>query len=185
MSDLLVPIVFPDYKITLETPAVVVQVPDYLPFVDIFPDEIRVPHTLNKISDLGHAGVLVINGRTGVTKYYEYGRYDPTKLGWVKKIIGLANVKIDLDGNPTEDSFLKVLQIISRRAGKSGRISAAIIKVEKKYETIVKYAERRMMMNSDPNRENYNIMTSLFQSTLYLETETNIQLKRCCNFLNL
>lgn len=85
MKDLLIPIVFPDYIITVETPPARIKKPDYLPYVDIFPNEVRVPHTKNKLSDLGHAGVLFINGKTGVTKYYEYGRYDPKKLGWVKK----------------------------------------------------------------------------------------------------
>jgi len=80
VSDLLSPIVFPDYRITVQTPATRIKVPDYLPYVDILPNEIRVPHTENKISDLGHAGVLLINGKTGVTKYYEYGRYDPKKI---------------------------------------------------------------------------------------------------------
>lgn len=45
MSDVLIPIVFPDYKIMVQTPAAKVSVPDYLPFIDILPNEIRVPHT--------------------------------------------------------------------------------------------------------------------------------------------
>ncbi len=77
MKDLLIPIVFPDYIITVETRPITVKIPDYLPYIDILPNEVRVPHTKNKLSDLGHAGVLFINGKTGVTKYYEYGRYDP------------------------------------------------------------------------------------------------------------
>ena len=159
MSDLLIPIVFPDYRITIQTPATRIKVPDYLPYVDILPNEIRVPHTKNKLSDLGHAGVLFINGKTGVTKYYEYGRYDPKKMGWVKKILNLPNVKIESNGDVTKQSLANVLQVISRKAGKRGRISAAYIKVENKYEKMLKYAQHRMAMNSNPNRERYDIIT--------------------------
>jgi len=159
MSDVLIPIVFPDYRITVETPATRIKVPDYLPYVDILPNEIRVPHTKNKISDLGHAGVLFINGKTGVTKYYEYGRYDPKKLGWVKKILKLPDVKIDSNGDITEQSLSNVLQVISMKAGKRGRISAAYIKVENKYGEMLKFSQHRMGMNSNPNREHYDIIS--------------------------
>lgn len=159
MNDLLIPIVFPDYLITVETPNITVQIPDYLPYIDILPSEVRVPHTKNKLSDLGHAGVLFINGKSGVTKYYEYGRYDPRKIGWVKKILNLPDVKIDSKGALVENSLKNVLQVISRKAGKNGRISAAFIEVENKYEAMLKYATIRMALNNDPNRERYDIAT--------------------------
>lgn len=159
MSDLLIPIVFPDYKITVETPEVDVKIPDYLPYVDILPNEIRVPHTKNKLSDLGHAGVLFINGKTGVTKYFEYGRYDPENIGWVKKIRNLPDVKLDSQGGVVQSTFAKVLHVISMKAGKKGRISAAYIKVKNKYDDMLKYARHRMALNSHPNREHYSILT--------------------------
>lgn len=156
MSDLVIPIVFPDYKITLETPATRVKVPDYLPYVDILPNEIRVPHTKNKISDLGHAGILFINGKSGITKYYEYGRYDPNKLGWVKKMLNLPDVTIDSSG-VVKQSLSRVLKIISDKAGKRGRISAAYIEVDSKYQAMLDYAQHRISLNSNPNRERYDI----------------------------
>jgi hypothetical protein len=159
MKDLLIPIVFPDYIITVETPAARVKIPDYLPYVDILPNEIRVPHTKNKLSDLGHAGVLFINGKTGVTKYYEYGRYDPKKLGWVKKILNLPDAKLNSSGELMESSLQKILQIISAKAGKRGRISGAYIEVENKYKAMLSYATIIMAINSDPNRERYDITT--------------------------
>lgn len=156
MSDLVIPIVFPDYKITVETPAARVKVPDYLPYVDILPNEIRVPHTKNKISDLGHAGVLFINGKSGITKYYEYGRYDPNKLGWVKKMLNLPDVTINSSG-VVEQSLSRVLKVISDKAGKRGRISAAYIEVDNKYQAMLDYAQHRIALNSNPNRECYDI----------------------------
>lgn len=158
MSDVLIPIVFPDYKIMVQTPASRVVVPDYLPFIDILPNEIKVPHTKNKISDLGHAGVLFINGKTGVTKYYEYGRYDLEKIGRVKKAQNLPDVKIDKNG-VTEQSLISVLKIISRKAGKLGRISGAYIKVENKYDAMLSFSQNRMAMNQNPNREAYDIFS--------------------------
>ena len=157
MSDLLMPIVFPDYQITVETPATKIKLPDYLPYIDIFPSEIQVPHTKNKFSDLGHAGVLFVNGKTGTTKYYEYGRYDPKQLGWVKKILMLPDSKVDSNGNVTEESLVNVLRVISNKAGKRGRISSAYIQVDDKFEDMLKYAKLRMEMNSNPNREQYDI----------------------------
>lgn len=159
MSDVLIPIVFPDYKIMVQTPAAKVKVPDYLPFVDILPNEIRVPHTKNKISDLGHAGVLFINGKTGTTKYFEYGRYDPEKLGWVKKIQNLPNVKVDKNGIVTEQSLINVLMIVSRKAGKLGRISGAYIEVENKYDAMLRFSQNRMALNKKPNRESYDLFS--------------------------
>ncbi len=157
MTDILIPIVFPDYLITVETPATKVKIPDLLPFIDILPNEIRVPPSKNKLSDLGHAGVLFINGKTGTTKYYEYGRYDAKKLGWVRKIINLPDVIIDSSGGVDKHSLKNTLQVISNKAGKGGRISGAYIEVGNKYEAMFNYAQVRMAMNSDPNRERYDI----------------------------
>jgi hypothetical protein len=72
--DVVVPLVFPDYKIAVEVQKIKV---DVLPWTDR--DNFTIPAFKEKVSNLGHAGVLFINGQTGVTKYYEYGRYDPPK----------------------------------------------------------------------------------------------------------
>ena len=79
--DTVIPIVFPDYLIALNTPRTKV---DILPWVDF--DSFWIPATKSKVAELGHAGVLFINGTSGKTKYYEYGRYDKANLGIVRKI---------------------------------------------------------------------------------------------------
>ena len=81
--DFVIPIVFPDYLIVVNERPVDIRIPDLIPGRDLFPDFIRVPVT--KLPDLGHAGVLFIKGRSGTTKYYEYGRYDRAALGWVMR----------------------------------------------------------------------------------------------------
>lgn len=76
MPDIAIPIVFPDYLIAVNTPKTRLQIPDLLPGLDILPDDIEIPETKNKFPELGHAGILFINGINGTIKYYEYGRYN-------------------------------------------------------------------------------------------------------------
>jgi hypothetical protein len=86
--DKVIPIVFPDYKITVEAQKVKV---DVLPWVDF--DNFTIPEYKDKISNLDHAGILFINGKNGTTKYYQYGRYDPPKnLGLVVKARNLPDI---------------------------------------------------------------------------------------------
>ena len=51
-------------------------------------------------SNLGHAGILLIDNKTGITKYYEYGRYDKAEIGEVRQRT-ISNVVMGKDGKPT------------------------------------------------------------------------------------
>lgn len=62
--DIVIPIVFPDYKIKVEIPKYEV---DVIPWIDF--DNFVTPKFERKLSNLGHAGVLFINGKNGTTKY--------------------------------------------------------------------------------------------------------------------
>ena len=151
--DAIIPIVFPEYKILVDLKPVE---------VDIFPalefDDFVIPGYQNRFSDLGHSGVLFINGVTGMTKYYEYGRYDSAGLGLVRRIpIPDANVK---EGSIDSASLKPVLAKISRVAGQGGRISAVYIEVEGKFSTLLNYAETRKRQNANSKREPYNIITN-------------------------
>jgi len=75
MPDVVIPIVFPDYLISVNTPTTRLPIPDLWPWGDILPDDVEVPATRNRLPELGHAGVLFISGARGTTKYYEYGRW--------------------------------------------------------------------------------------------------------------
>ena len=117
-------ICFPDYKINTE---------------------IKNPITNKtiKASGLGHAGVLLIDNKTGKTRYYEYGRYktlDGTK-GKVRNLI-IPNCKIK-DGKPTQESLDKVLNIISKKAGQSGNIEGAYVNSEK-FTEMDSYAKSKL-----------------------------------------
>lgn len=130
MADVIIPIVFPDYKIS--TP-------------------------VGKLGDLGHAGVLLIDGATGRTKYYEYGRYDNAGLGLVRKKT-VPDVALDkTTKKPTESSLAKTLHSIATQAGHSTRISGAYIEVSGGFLKAQKYADDRMKQNSDSTRESYGL----------------------------
>ena len=153
--DVVIPIVFPDYRITVEIQKREV---DVFPWVDF--DNFTVPRYEEKISNLGHAGVLFINGRNGVTKYNEYGRYDPPRnLGLVVKARNLPDVEI-VNGSVDYVSLKKPLSFISRVSGQSGRIQGVYIEVEDKYETMLAHAEFRKSQNADASRKSYDLITN-------------------------
>lgn len=159
--DIVIPIVFPDYLIGAgKTPKIEVDVPDLLPLFDIFPDQIRIPSKNLKLPELGHAGVLFINGRSGATRYFEYGRYDRAKLGLAHRK-DTPPVKIGKDNKPTHDSFKRVLARISKLAGNGGRIEGAYIEVaDGKFISMLQYANKRVMQNRMKNRKPYDIATN-------------------------
>ncbi|WP_444944606.1 hypothetical protein ACJJIK_07235 [Microbulbifer sp. ZKSA006] len=149
--DVVIPIVFPDYKIRVNVPRYKV---DILPWFDF--DNFSTPKLSQKLSYLGHAGVLFINGKNGITKYYEYGRYDAENLGLVVKAKNLpdalvVNNRVDLG------SLKRPLSFISRVSGQSGRIEGAYIEVEGKYQAMLEYAEGRKKQNNNPNRKPYEL----------------------------
>jgi hypothetical protein len=132
-EDILIPIAFPDYKVTLPS---------------------------GPQSELGHSGILFIRGSDGLTKYYEYGRYDPPEnLGLVRSK-SVSNIKFESNKRPTTISLKKVLREISERAGNKGRISAAYIVADGKYKTVLDYLEKRFSMNNNPDRKKYALFTN-------------------------
>ena len=103
----------------------------------------------------GHAGVLLIDNKTGLTKYYEYGRYDKPQLGVVNSY-AVSNVIIGADGRPTAESLNKVLKQISDKSGKGKEIEGAYIESDK-FKEMDAYAQKKLKENTDPNREPYSI----------------------------
>lgn len=120
----------------------------------VFPDY-KVSTKVGKIGGLGHAGVLLINNKTGYTKYYEYGRYGDNNRGKVNSF-AVSNVKIGKDGKPTIESLNKVMGQISDKAGHDGKIEGAYIKSDK-FKEMNNYAQDKMKENSDPKREEYSL----------------------------
>lgn len=153
--DVVIPVVFPDYKVAVEIQKTKVDVFPWTTF-----DDFHIPAYKDRISNLGHAGILFINGKTGTTKYYEYGRYDPPKnLGLVVKARNLPDVIVK-NGKIEFSSLKKPLSFISRISGQSGRIQGVYIEVENKYDAMLAHAELRKSQNAFPNRKSYNLMTN-------------------------
>lgn len=159
-KDVAIPIVFPDYLITVESPAGNVNVPDVLPWIDILPSRIKIPSAKLKVPYLGHAGILFIEGSSGFTKYYEYGRYDPAAHGLVRKQ-ALSDVKIGSNGRPTKLTFEKVLGEISRKSGQGGKIAGAYIELSPgAFVKMLAHASNRMKQNSNPKRAPYELLSN-------------------------
>lgn len=118
-------------------------------------DDLVFPARRLKLSDLGHAGVLFINGRTGLTKYYEYGRYDRGGLGLVRRV-SIPNAMVR-GGALDRASLGRPLAAISEIAGHGGRIEGCYIEVENKFDAMLAYAERRKQENANPRRRPYDI----------------------------
>lgn len=158
MLDIAIPIVFPDYLIAVSTPNASIRVPDLIPGFDLLPESIEIPETNNRLPELGHAGILFINGRNGTTKYYEYGRY-ASSLGNVRKLT-IRNVRIAAGGHSTKSSLTYVLSQISASSGQNGRISGAYIPVPGKYQAMLDYAQKRMLENRNPQRRSYDLTSN-------------------------
>jgi hypothetical protein len=158
IPDVSIPVVFPDYLIAVDTPPVNISIPD-LPFIDIpgVPDRVKIPKSHQKVPYLGHAGVLFFEGASGMTKYYEYGRYDPAALGIVRNI-SVPNLKMNA-AHPTKESLLALLARVSRSSGQGGRILGAYISlVPGAYSKMLAYANKRLRDNTNKMREPYDLL---------------------------
>ena len=156
-KDVAIPIVFPDYTIAVKSKAIVIQVPDLLPKINILPRQITIPKQNHHLPYLGHAGVLFIEGQSGLTRYYEYGRYDPAELGETRKR-SVPDVKMGRNGRPTRKTLAATLADISRKAGQHGRIEGAYIELDSPaFIRMEGYAMGRFKENTDKKRTPYDL----------------------------
>lgn len=150
--DVAIPLAFPDYLIAVETPQQVINVPDLLPFVDILPDRIVIKEQKTKLPYLGHAGVLFFKGSTGLTKYYEYGRYDRAAKGLVRR------VRIPDTTAGDNAALAATLNAVSRKSGQGGSIKGAYIELPNgAFEKMLAHARLREKENHNPRRKVYDI----------------------------
>jgi len=99
---------------------------------------------------LGHAGVLAIDAGTGLTKYFEYGRY-ASNFGQVEQRT-IPNVTIGADGRPTSDSVTHLYSYLSKHFGKRRPVRATYYRIAN-YHLIVQFALGRMY---DKHRRAYS-----------------------------
>src|SRR5262245_22772939 len=136
-----------------------ISLPD-LPLIDIpyAPPVIPIPDDTSMVPLLGHAGILFFDGRNGLTKYYEYGRYaKPNFIGKVQPRSHLPDVILS-NGKPTRPSLTAVLDAVSQKAGQSGRILAAYIQLPPgAFQRILAYCQKREADNTNPRRQPYDL----------------------------
>ncbi len=126
--------------------AIIITFPDY---------KIDTESRFGRVGGIGHAGVLLIDNKTGTTKYYEYGRY-PTADGTRGRVrnIRVDDVEMGPDGKPTSASLQKVLKQISERAGQNGNINGAYVKSDN-FAAMNDYAQQKLK-ESNPGNDEYD-----------------------------
>jgi len=126
---------------------------DAIPMV--FPDyKIRASGT--RWQGLGHAGIIIIDPKTGSTRYYEYGRYDKAGKGIVRRL-RIPDVKIDKKtGRPTEESLKRVIDSVSKQAGKGTRVEGTYVENDN-FQGMADYAAGRQGDNTNDGREEYSV----------------------------
>lgn len=110
------------------------------------------------LPELGHAGLLLIKASNGLTKYFEYGRYDAAELGLVRNK-PIPNAVLGPDGRPTDASWRAILGSTSSQSGQDGRIVGAIATAPNQFGVALHFAQDRMNLNSDPDRPPYRLLT--------------------------
>lgn len=138
-EDFVIPMVFPDYLIHIDGYE-----------AEIFGQKITIP--AQKAPYLGHAGVLVVNGKTGLTKYYEYGRYGPNG----KTRSGLIPDVTLKGGMITESSLKKTLRAVSNKHGQSGRVAGVVLRGQV-FDQALAWLKAKEAENSDPKRQAYDL----------------------------
>lgn len=132
--------------------------PDHVVFI-VFPHvTIEVP-SVGQVPEIGHAGVLLIKGGSGLTKYYEYGRYDPAALGIVRNK-SVPNVVMQADGAPTTASLKHTFRVISEQSGKRTMVSSVIYRTEDQFDHGLALCAAALAQNSNPARPPYSVLTN-------------------------
>ncbi len=103
---------------------------------------------------LGHSALIAVDPDTGVTKYYEYGRYDKAGFGLVqnKEVPNL----VMKDGKPTEESLKKLYNFISKSYGQNKPVDASYYE-DADFQKTVDFAIDRM---NDKNRKPYSLLNN-------------------------
>lgn len=157
-NDVVIPVVFPDYLIHVDTPAVNIPLPN-VPYFDT-PSRITIPGTSQRVPYLGHAGVAFFDGTRGTTKYFEYGRYPPAGALGLTRRVSMPDVSISGSGAPTRTTLTALLRTISNSSGQRGRVVGAYIQLPPgAFSLMLTYANARVAENSNSRRTPYDLFT--------------------------
>jgi RHS repeat-associated protein len=116
------------------------------------------------VPGIGHAGVLLIDNKSGEVKYYDFGRYGKNDKGIVRndKTLGIKLDQIPLgsDGKLDQTAISDRLKTISESVGKGSLISGAYIESDK-YKEMNEYANGLFEeTNSSSSDDTYDKITN-------------------------
>lgn len=112
-----------------------------------------------RVPGIGHAGVLLIDNKSGEAVYYDYGRYGKDSKGIVRKT-ELGKVTIDKEGKLDENSISDKLKQVSEERGKGSQIEGAYIESDK-FKEMKEYAENQYDQTNNENSEDeYSLLTN-------------------------
>ena len=98
---------------------------------------------------LGHSAVIAVDNNSGLTNYFEYGRYGGD-FGKVRQM-SVPNLEMK-DGRPTEKSIENLHKYISEHYGQNKTVDATYHN-DADFKKTVNFATERM---NDPNRKAYD-----------------------------
>src|SRR5262245_30530932 len=121
--------------------------PDDLVVSIAFPDFMARSDEIQQNVPSGHAGVFFASAATGMTLYFEYGRYDPpANIGLVRKQ-PIPNIRA---GGFSVPVLKPIFRRLSQASGHGGRLRAAWIEITAGgFERMKIFAEQRMSMNQN------------------------------------
>lgn len=170
--DIAIPVVYPHQPIFIPADAV----RDAIPFdIDVEaslratfsePDSIPPLSVLEenetgvRVLGLGHAGIVIVDGRSGGVRYYEYGRYDPAQFGQVRmgSEIGDLVIAFGQDGNPRNDSLIRLASMMTRTNGGPYACEAIYVKLANgAFDVMKEFAENRMMDIREKRADPYDV----------------------------
>ena len=100
-----------------------------------------------------------MNGISGLTKYYEYGRYDyPEKKGVVRRV-PVPDAKVSSNGVELK-SLIPALKKVCQVAGKGTRIEGVFLEALGVFESLNKRAMMQKSQNSNPKRRVYDLTSN-------------------------
>jgi RHS repeat-associated protein len=106
---------------------------------------------------INHAGVLLIDNKSGEVSYYQFGRYGKDNKGLVQGV-GLKPIGVE-NGKLNENEISDRLIYISKKYGKGSEIEGAYIQSDK-YEEMKQYADDKMEETKENSEDTYDILTN-------------------------
>ena len=126
----------------------------------------RIESSGKSIPYIGHAGVLLINNKSGETVYYDYGRYGESDKGIVRRRYYENVMSYKYEG-VDQSKISNVLKKISSDFGRGSEIAGAYIESDH-YDEMKNWAEDYYKYSrAGDSPDEYNVLTNSCTSFCY------------------